>query len=132
MSASKPHRARIGYMRLFALDIRHDPIKLEQAIKEVIEEAIERTHDAGLEMIGRPTATVFEGEGFIRDDPSIRDGLLSTGAVVGVFIEIQLEKPTVVRADTEETVIVAQTHEEHPDDKSTKPYDDKFDYPPTE
>jgi len=129
-SSAKPNRARVGYLTVHSLELRKDPIKLEQAIKDLADEAIARVHDAGLEMIGRPKAIVVQGEAFILDDTTTREEL-GLGPSVGIFMEIHVEPPTVVRADTKETVVVAETHPNHPQDfNPTVRYDDHFDYPP--
>jgi len=96
MSASKPHRAHVGYLvvhpGLRLLENDPDRSQLESAIQEVIDEARERLDLAGLEMVGVPNAMIVKGEAIALNDPFYSQ-TCAWGPSVGIFVEVHVRNP---------------------------------------
>ena len=93
MTASKPRRARIGYLTVHpGLDLKHDKFRLNETIEELRQEARQRLADAGLELLGEPMAMVVEGTAITMDDPRAKDEY-TWGPSVGIFVEVHIRNP---------------------------------------
>lgn len=93
MSASKPRRARVGYLTVHpGLDLKQNKSQLNVAIEELRQEAKERLANAGLELLGEPTAMVVEGTAITMDDPQAKDEY-TWGPSVGIFVEVHIRNP---------------------------------------
>ena len=101
MPASKPHRARVGYLTVYpGLDLKHDKGQLNFAIEEMRQEATQRLANAGLELVGEPTAMVVEGTAITMDDPRAKDEY-TWGPSVGIFVEVHVRNPRIGAEPTE-------------------------------
>jgi hypothetical protein len=93
MSISTPHSARVGYLTVYpGLALKHDKGRLNLAIEDLRQEARTRLADAGLELLGEPTAMVVEGTAITLDDPRAKDEY-TWGPSVGIFVEVQVRNP---------------------------------------
>jgi hypothetical protein len=93
MPATKPHRARVGYLTVYpGLDLKRDKSQLNVAIEELRQEARERLAIAGLELLGEPSALVVEGTAITMDDPQAKDEY-TWGPSVGIFVEVRVRNP---------------------------------------
>ena len=93
MPASRPNRARIGYLTVYpGLDLKADRNRLNIVIEELRDEARSRLTDAGLEVIGEPSALVVEGTAITMDDPQAKDEY-TWGPSVGIFVEVHIRNP---------------------------------------
>ena len=93
MPASRPNRARIGYLTVYpGLDLKADKERLNIVIEELRDEARCRLVDAGLDVIGEPAAMVVEGTAITMDDPRAKDEY-TWGPSVGIFVEVHIRKP---------------------------------------
>jgi hypothetical protein len=93
MSTSKPRRARVGYLTVWpGLDLKDDKERLNAAIENLRQEAKHRIADAGLELIGEPTAMVVEGSAITVDDPRVTEEY-TWGPSVGIFVEVHIRRP---------------------------------------
>ena len=93
MPASRPNRARIGYLTVYpGLDLKADKERLNIVIEELRDEARCRLVDAGLDVIGEPAAMVVEGTAITMDDPRAKDEY-TWGPSVGIFVEVHIRNP---------------------------------------
>ena len=93
MPASRPNRARIGYLTVYpGLDLKADKERLNIVIEELRDEARCRLAEAGLDVIGEPAAMVVEGTAITMDDPRAKDEY-TWGPSVGIFVEVHIRKP---------------------------------------
>ena len=101
MSASRPRRARVGYLTVHpGLDLKHDKTLLNARIEELRQEAKQRLADAGLELLGEPTAMVVEGTAITMDDLRAKDEY-TWGPSVGIFVEVHVRNPGIGEAPDE-------------------------------
>ena len=93
MPASRPNRARIGYLTVYpGLELKADKARLNVVVEELRDEARYRLAGAGLEMIGEPAAMVVEGTAITMDDPRAKDEY-TWGPSVGIFVEVHIRNP---------------------------------------
>ncbi len=76
------------------LDLKADKLRLGEVIEKLRAEARERVSDAGLELLGQPTAMVVEGTAITLDDPRVVEEY-TWGPSVGIFVEVHVRNPHV-------------------------------------